>query len=70
MSNRRSEASPHFEIRHSLFDILRFKCTFIKYGLSEAKSTTGVKPTPENVKLLLPPRQSRGISQRIREILA
>jgi hypothetical protein len=28
--------------------------------------THGVKHTPENVRLLLPPRQSRGISQRIR----
>ncbi len=29
------------------------------------RSKQGVKHTPENVKLLLPPRQSRGISQRI-----
>ncbi len=28
-------------------------------------SNKGVKHTPENVKLLLPPRQSRGITQRI-----
>ncbi len=59
MSNRRSEASQHFEIRYSLFDILRFKCTFLKHGLWKAKSATGVKPPPENVKLLLPPLQSR-----------
>ncbi len=42
MSNRRSEAGPYFEIRYSLFDILRFKCTFLKYGLWEAKSATVV----------------------------
>ncbi len=28
----------------------------------------GVKHTPENAKLLLPPRQSRGISQSIRPV--
>jgi len=35
------------------------------FGLREAKSTTAGKRTPENVKLLLPHRQSRWISQRI-----
>ncbi len=30
------------------------------------KSNNGVKHAPENVKLLLPPRHSRGISIRIR----
>ena len=55
----------HFEIRYSLFDILRFKC-LLKLGFWKAKSATGAKHTPENVKLVLPPRQSRGISQRIK----
>ena len=70
ISNRRGKANPHFEIRYSLFDILRFKCTSLKLGLREAKSTSVGKHTPENVKLLLPHRQSRWISQRICHLVA
>ena len=70
MPNRRSKANPHLEIRYSLFDILRFKCLSLKHGLRDARAVTAGKHTPENVKLLLPHRQSRWISQRIREALA
>ena len=66
MPNRRSKANPHLEIRYSLFDILRFKSTFLKHGLRDARAVTTGKHNPENVKLLLPHRQSRWISQRIR----
>ena len=37
-------------------------------GTGEGSLPGPSAPTPVNVKLLLPPRQSRGISQRIREV--
>ena len=65
ISNRRSKANPHFEIQYSVFDILRFKCAFFKFGQKEAHSETRAKHTPENVKPLRPPRRSRGSPDRL-----
>ena len=68
---RTAEARP---IRTSKFNIpcsifCGSKCPLFKLGRKEAHSATAGKHTPENVKLLLPHRQSRWISQRIRAIL-
>ena len=64
ISNRRSRANPNFEIQYSVFDIMRFKMRIFQTRPERSLFGTLGKAN-ENAKLLLPPRQSREISQRI-----
>ena len=50
ISNRRSKANPHFEIRYSLFDILRFKISQRIRRRNVMRFHPGAKPQDGNNK--------------------
>ena len=65
ISNRRSKATPHFEIRYSLFDVLRFKGASLKLVLREAPSVVEGSTLPKISNYCCLPGRAGGSPRRI-----